>query len=141
MSIEQNRTIALRFAQEGWGTNLGWEQTWDEVVAPDAVHHFNSRAEPIVGLEANKAFNAKLFRGFSDIKHTIEDIIVEGDKAVYRTTLQGTHTGEFLGIPPTGKSVKVNDFTLLRITNNMIVEWWYECNLLEVMKQMGLMPK
>ena len=57
---------------------------------------------------------------------------------MYRTTMQRTHTGEFLGISPTGKSAKINDFTLLRIVNDRIVEWWYECNLLELMKQLGL---
>ncbi|MBD2102661.1 ester cyclase [Leptolyngbya sp. FACHB-261] len=141
MLSEQNQAIALRFAQEGWGTNLGWEKTWDELMSADVIHHFNSQAEPIVGLEANKAFNASLFRGFPDIKHRIEDILAEGEKVVYRTTLEGTHTGEFLGIPPTEKSVKINDFTLLWIANSKIVEWWYECNLLEVMKQLGLMPE
>lgn len=141
MSTEQNKTLALRFAQEGWGTSLNWEQVWDELMAPDVIHHFNSGAEPIVGLEANKTFNASLFKGFPDIKHTLEDVIAEGDRVVYRTTLQGTHTGEFLGIPPTGKSAKINDFTLLQIANRKIVEWWYECNLLEVIKQLGLMPE
>ena len=104
----------------------------------DIVYHFNSSAEPIVGLAANKEFNIDLFRGFPDLHQTIEDIIVEGDKVVYRTTLQGTNTGEFLGIAPTGKSVKINDFTLLRISDGKIAEWWYECNLLEVMQQLGL---
>ncbi|MBE9140460.1 ester cyclase [Nodosilinea sp. LEGE 07088] len=141
MSTDHNRAIAIRFAQDGWGTKLGWEQIWDELMTPDVVYHFNSEAEPIVGLEANKAFNASLFRGFTDIKHTIEDVISEDQNVVYRTTLKGTHTGEFLGIPPTGGSVKINDFTQLRIANNKIIEWWYECNLLEVMKQLGLMPK
>ncbi|MGJ3248235.1 MAG: ester cyclase [Elainellaceae cyanobacterium] len=141
MSVEQNRAIALRFAQEGWGTNSGWEDVWDELMAPDAVHHFNSGAEPIIGLDANKAFNASLFRGFPDIQHNLEDVIAEGNRVVYRTTLEGHHTGEFLGIPPTRKLAKVNDFTLLRINNNKIVEWWYECNLLAVMEQLGLMPE
>lgn len=136
--IEQNKSIALRFAQEGWGINPNWKKTWDELMSEDVVHHFNSAAEPIVGLEANKAFNESLFRGFPDIHHTMEDVISEGDKVVYRTTIQGTHTGEFLGTPPTGKLVKVNDFTLLQIFNDKIVEWWYECNLLEVMQQLGL---
>ena len=136
--IEQNKSIALRFAQDGWGTNPCWEKTWDELMSPDVVHHFNSAAAPIIGLEANKAFNESLFQGFPDIHHTMEDIVAEGDKVVYRTTIQGTHTGEFLGTPPTGKAVKVNDFTLLRIADGKIVEWWYECNLLEVMQQLGL---
>jgi steroid delta-isomerase-like uncharacterized protein len=139
MTIEQNKAIALRFANQGWGTNQGWENIWDEVMAPEVVHHFNSGADPIVGLVANKEFNASLFRGFPDISHSIEDLIAEEDKVVYRTTIRGTHTGEFLGIPPTGKVAKINDFTMLRIADNKIAEWWYECNLLELMKQLGLM--
>ncbi len=117
-------------------------------MANDVIHHFNSDPKPIVGLAANKAFNASLFQGFPDIQHTIfqrkgfanEDIIAEGDKVVYRTTLKGTHTGEFMGIPPTGKSVVINDFNLLRIAEGKIVESWYDCNLLAVMRQLGLMP-
>ncbi len=141
MTMEQNKAIALRFAKDGWGTNQGWENIWDELIASDVVHHFNSGPEPIIGLEANKVFNASLFGGFPDIKHTIEDLIAEEDRVVYRTTIQGTHTGEFLGIPPTGKAAKMNDFTLLRIADGKIVEWWYESNLLELMKQLGLIPK
>ncbi len=136
--VEQNKSIALRFAQDGWGTNPNWQKTWDELMSADVMYHFNSAAEPIVGLEANKVFNESLFQGFPDIHHRIEDVIAEGDKVVYRTRLKGTHTGNFLGTPPTGKFVKVNDFTLIRITDGKIVEWWYECNLLEVMQQIGL---
>jgi steroid delta-isomerase-like uncharacterized protein len=139
MSIVENKQIALRFAKDGWGTMSNWERVWDELVSTDLVYHFNSGSEPIVGLEANKAFNADLFQGFPNIEQTIEDVISEGDKVMYRTTLQGTHTGEFLGIPPTNKSAKVNDFTLLRIVKGKIVEMWYETNLLELMKQLGLM--
>jgi len=135
---EQNKVTALRFAQEGWGTNVEWRKVWDELMSPDVVYHFNSSAEPITGLEANKEFNLSLFEGFPDIKQHIEDVIAEDDKVVYRTTIQGTNSGEFLGTPATNKAVKANDFTLLRIVEGKITEWWYECNLLEVMKQIGL---
>ena len=138
MSIEQNKQIALRFAQGGWGTMPNWERVWDESMSANVVYHFNSSPEPIIGLEANKEFNISLFQGFPDIKQTIEDVIAEGDRVMYRTTLQGTHTGEFLGISPTERSAKINDFTLLQIANGQIIEWWYECNLLELMKQLGL---
>jgi predicted ester cyclase len=140
-STEPNKAIALRFAEDGWGTNPNWEKTWDELVSRDLIYHFNSAAQPIVGIEANKEFNKSLFQGFPNIHQKIEDVIVEGDKVVYRTTLEGTNTGEFLGTLPTGKSVKVNDFTLLKIDNGQISEMWYECNLLEVMQQMGLIPR
>ena len=135
---EKNKAVALRFARDGWGTQSNWERVWDDVMSDQVVYHFNSTAEPMIGLEANKEFNQSLFQGFPDIHQTIGDILAEGDKVVYRTTLQGTHTGDFLGTPPTGKAVQVNDFTLLRITDGQIVEWWYECNLLEVMQQLGL---
>jgi predicted ester cyclase len=124
---EHIKLIALRFAQEGWGTHPNWQKTWDELMSHDVVHHFNSSPEPIVGLEANKAFNAKLFQGFPDIRHTIENAIAEGDTVVYRTTIQG-------------KCAKINDFTLLRIVDGKIAEWWYECNLLALMQQLGLIP-
>jgi predicted ester cyclase len=137
----QNKAIALRFAQEGWGTKPNWEKTWDEVVSPNLIYHFNSSPEPIVGLSANKEFSKSLFQGFPNIRQKIEDVIAEGDKVVYRTTIQGTNTGEFLGTPSTGKPVKVNDFTMLRFANGQIVEMWYECNLLEVMQQLGLVPR
>ena len=138
MSIQQNKRIALRFAKDGWGTMPNWQQVWDELLSANIVYHFNSSPKPIVGLEANKEFNASLFIGFPDIKQTIEDVVAEEDKVVYRSTMEGTHTGEFLGVPATGKSAKINDFTLLRIVDDQIVEWWYECNLLELMQQLGL---
>jgi predicted ester cyclase len=137
----QNKAIALRFAQEGWGTKPNWEKTWDEVVNPNVIYHFNSSPEPIVGLPANKEFSKSLFQGFPNIRQKIEDAIAEGDKVVYRTTIQGTNTGEFLGTPSTGKPVKVNDFTMLRFANGQIAEMWYECNLLEVMQQLDLVPR
>lgn len=138
MTVEKNRAIALRFLNEGWGNHSGWEAVWDEVVSPAVVYHFNSQPEPIVGLAENKAFNATLFEGFPDIVPTLQDVVAEGDKVVYRTTLRGTHTGEFLGMPPTEKTAQINDFTMLRIADKKIVEWWYDCNLLALMQQLGL---
>ena len=138
MSIEQNKQLALQFANDGWGTKPDWEKVWDKILSSNIIYHFNSSPEPIVGLQANKEFNVSLFQGFPDIKQTIEDIVAEGDRVMYRSTLAGTHTGEFLDIPPTNKFAKINDFTLLKIDNGQIVEWWYECNLLSLMQQLGL---
>ncbi|OKH20313.1 hypothetical protein NIES593_18970, partial [Hydrococcus rivularis NIES-593] len=60
-----------------------------------------------------------------------------GDRVVYRHVLRGAQTGKFMGVPPTGKWVSGNGFTLLRLSGDKIVEMWYETNLLEVMKQLG----
>lgn len=133
-----NRAIALQFAEAGWGTNPDWPAVWDSFMTQDVVYHFNSTATPVVGLEPNKAFNANLFRGFPELKQTVDDVVVEGDRVVYRATLQGKNAGEFLGIPPTGRSVTISGVTWLRIADSKIAEWWYDCNLLEVMQQLGV---
>jgi predicted ester cyclase len=138
---QTNKAIALRYAKEGWGTQPDWEKVWDEVVAPNTVLHFNSFPEPIVGLEANKAFSQELFEGFPTIKNTVEDVVAEGDTVIYRSTLEGKQTGTFLGMPATGKSAKMNDFTMVKIKNGKIVEQWYETNLMSLMQQLGLVPE
>ncbi len=140
-TADQNRSLALQYAKEGWGTKPAWEKTWDKLLSPKIIFHFNSFAQPIVGLAENKEFNKSLFEGFPDIRQRIEDVVVDGNNVVYRHTIEGTNTGIFLGTPATGKSVKVNGFTQLKISNGKITEMWYECNLLEVMQQIGLIPR
>ena len=131
------KAIAKKFATQGWGTQQNWEKTWKELMCKDVIYHFNSFNKPIIGLAENIKFNKALFTGFPDLKQNIEDILSEDDKVVYRSTLIGTNTGAFLDQPATQRCVKINDFTLLKITDNKIVEWWYECNLLKVMEQIG----
>ncbi len=135
-----NKEMALRFAKEGWGTQPNWQQVWDELMAPDVVLHFNSFPDEVVGLEANKQFNKALFIGFPKIESTIENVVSEDDIVIYRSTLEGKQSGPFLGMPATNKTVKVNDFTMLKVQDGKISEWWYETNLLSVMQQLGLMP-
>jgi predicted ester cyclase len=135
-----NKAIAVRYAKDGWGTQPNWEKVWDELVDPDMVLHFNSFPEPIVGLEANKAFSNELFEGFPTLRNTIETVVAEGDTVIYRSTLEGNQTGSFLGMPATGKKVKMNDFTMVKIENGKIKEQWYETNLLSLMQQLGLAP-
>jgi predicted ester cyclase len=136
-----NKAIALRYAKEGWGTQSNWEKTWDELVAPDVVLHFNSFPDPIVGLTANKEFSKGLFEGFPAIKNSIGDVVAEGDTVIVRSTLEGKQTGPFLGMPATNKTAKMNDFTLYKIRNGKISEMWYETNLMSLMQQLGLAPE
>lgn len=135
-----NKEIALRLAKEGWGTQPNWQQVWDELMAPNIIYHFNSLPDKVVGLEANKQFNQDLFIGFPKLKNTIENVVAEDDVVIYRSTLEGKQSGPFLGMPATNKTVRVNDFTMLKIKDGKISEWWYETNLLSVMQQLGLIP-
>ncbi len=94
---EQNRAIVRRLYEEVFNQgNLG---TADELLAPDARSH----AGPSPGPEGLKRHTSMLRAAFPDLHQSIEDVIAEGDKVVVRTTCTGTHVGEFMGIPPTGR--------------------------------------
>src|SRR5262249_12026991 len=77
---------------------------------------------------------------FSDIQVTIEDIIAEGDKVVGRLTVCGTHTGNFAGIPPTGKRVTFQLMDIFRMVGDTIVEHWGIPDQFGLLQQLGVIP-
>ena len=81
-----------------------------------------------------------LFAAFPDIQYTVEALLAEGDKVVVRWTARGTHTGELMGIPPTGKQVTVTGVNIGRVANGRIVEEWGEFDMMGMMQQLGVVP-
>ena len=67
-----------------------------------------------------------------------EDMIAENDKVAVRATARGTHKGEFMGIPPTGKQINISAMLIYRIANSKIVEHWMEIDAPTMMKQLGV---
>jgi steroid delta-isomerase-like uncharacterized protein len=137
MSVEHNRA-AVRHFNEAFNTN-----DLDNAVAvfaPNAVIH-NSGAPDPLNLEGFKQFGGAFLTAFPDGKHIIEDlIIVEVDKVVSRITYRGTHTGDMLGIPPTGKRVTVSAMIIDQFTDGKIVETWRLFDQMGMMQQLGLIP-
>ena len=80
------------------------------------------------------------FAAFPDLHETVEDIFAEGDKVVTRFTMRGTHQGELMGIPPTGKQVTMTGMTIHRIVSGKIVEDWVVADFLGMMQQLGTIP-
>jgi steroid delta-isomerase-like uncharacterized protein len=115
------------------------EKTIDEVVAPDALIRTPLPIEA-TGAELAKEVFARLFRGFPDLHVTVEDLIAEGDKVVARNTVTGTHEGEYMGLPPTGKSVTYNEVFISRFADGQIVETWGIVDVLSQMRQLGAIP-
>ncbi len=107
MSTDQetsNKATLTRF-QEAVSSG-DWElisKTIDELVEPDALIRTPLPIEA-TGAELLKEVFARLHRAFPDLHVAVEDVIAEGDKVVGRNTVTGTHQGEYMGIPPTGKS-------------------------------------
>ena len=75
-----------------------------------------------------------------DFHSTIEDVIAEGDKVVTRQTFRGTHTGDLMGIPPTGKQVTMSGIVISHFANGKCVELWANNDDLGLLQQLGVVP-
>ena len=129
MSLEDNKTIVRRMIEEYNKHTLDW---FDEFIAPDYVDHTNQ-----VDREGVKQLFNMGFTGFPDWHETIEDIIAEEDKVWLRLTYTGTHTGEFMGLPPTGNKVTMTAVAIYRIVNGKLAEGWFINDGLDMSKQIG----
>jgi predicted ester cyclase len=81
-----------------------------------------------------------LLRAYPDLDVAVEDLIAERDKVVARNTVTGTHQGDYMGPPPTGKSVTYNEIFILRFAGGRITEICGVVDALSQMKQLGLIP-
>ena len=137
MSAEENRALARR----------SWEivsqrnpDLIEEFYPPDLVWH--EPDQDIRGYEQARQFVSTYFDAFPDINITVEDAIAEGDQAVTRYTIRGTHRGETEEFgPPTGRQMELEGITIHRIEDGKIVEEWERHDNLSVMQQLGLVPE
>jgi steroid delta-isomerase-like uncharacterized protein len=114
-------------------------ETIDELVEPDAQIRTPLPIEA-TGQELLKEVFGRLHRAFPDLRVTVEDAIAEGDKVVSRNSVTGTHQGEYMGIPPTGKSVTYNEIFIARFVDGRIAETWGVVDVLSQMRQLGVIP-
>jgi steroid delta-isomerase-like uncharacterized protein len=112
-------------------------KTIDELVAPDAVVRTPLPIDA-TGAEALKQIWSMLLRIYPDIHLTVEDVIAEGDKVVSRTTVTGTHRGDFMGVAPTGKYITYNEMFIFRFADGRVVETWGVVDVYAQMKQIGV---
>ena len=134
---EENKTIEGRFIEEVLnGKNLA---AADELVAEDFVE-----LDPFPGQEQGreglKELLGMFFGAFPDIRWTIEELIAEVDKVVNRFTFRGTHRGEFLGVPATGRQVEVKGVVIDRIAEGKIADSRILMDALGLMQQLGAIP-
>ena len=102
---------------------------------PDVVLH--GYPAGLQGLDGLRAFHEALWGAFPDARLTVEDLVVEGDRAALRYRLQGTHRGDYLGVSPTGLGFDVEGLTLLRLADGRVVEEWHSPTELAILRQLG----
>jgi steroid delta-isomerase-like uncharacterized protein len=134
---DRNKALLRRFYEELW--TKGNLEVIPELVAEDFVDHHPLPGAP-PGREGLAALVTMWRTAFPDMRETCEDLIAEGDKVVGRFTMRGTHSGEFMGVSPTGRSVTMSGIDTVRVAGGKIAEFWYGEHLLELMQQLGAVP-
>ena len=137
MSAEENKAASRRFYEEV--INQKQLAVLDEVAGDNYLSHDLPPGLPS-GREGLKVFISVFHAAFPDGHLTIDQMIAEGDTVATRLTFRGTHTGEFQGIPPTGKQVTIPALDMARFVNGKLVEHWGGPNQMSLLQQLGVIP-
>jgi steroid delta-isomerase-like uncharacterized protein len=111
----------------------------DELLAPDFSLHVPLPVSG-PGIEAINNVITTCRAAFGGLNVTIDDMMADRDKVTCRFTARGVHTGEFMGIPPTGRKITMTGIEIFRIENGKIAELWGEANLMGLAQQLGMPP-
>ena len=133
---QENVAIVRRWFDEVW--NRGQLATIHELMAADAVGIGQGGGEVAIrGPHEFQAFVEKLRGAFPDIHVTIEDAFAAGDKVAARWSATMTHHGDHLGLPASGKKVRITGISLVKIANGKIVAGWDNWDQLTMMREIG----
>jgi steroid delta-isomerase-like uncharacterized protein len=130
VSLENNKAIIRSVYEAANKHNLA---LMVEFTAPDYVDH----TAQLRGLESFKQSETIFFKGFPDVHVTIEDMTAEGDRVWVHLKYEGTHTGEYRGIAPTGKKFTMTAFSIFRIFEGKIAERETVYDMLDFLRALG----
>ncbi len=111
----------------------------DKVCSADILAH-TATGNDLRGVAAFKQYMIGFYDAFPDLHITIEDILVDGDKAATRYTYAGTNRGAFMGVPPTNRKITGWAIEIDRFSDGRLVELWGRLDTLGLMQQLGLIP-
>jgi predicted ester cyclase len=136
LSVEHNKTVSRRWIEVFNERDDAGEA---DVRAEDYVAYAPASLESApLDSEAWTRFLAGFVEGFPDLRITIEDAVAEGDLVAQRVHFEGTHTGEFQGLPPTNRKVDFHGLELNRFVDGRVAEHWFQLDSLTLLQQLGL---
>ncbi|MBW7885700.1 MAG: ester cyclase [Caldilineaceae bacterium] len=136
MSAEANKNVVRRYREIHNSNRL---DELDAIVAADIVSHSALPGLP-PGLEGGKMAHMGALSAFEGLNTKTEMLVAEGDRVVEFFTTTGKHTGDFLGIPATGRSINVQGISIFRLANGKIVEHWGVNDGFGLLMQLGVVP-
>jgi len=133
--LERNKRLVRQMNHEVW--NKGNVGIIDELYAPDFVLHFLPDGSEIRGLDGLRDHVREHRKAFPDWKEEIRRIVAEGDLVVIHYVSTGTNKGSWLGDPPSGKEVEVNEMSIFRIEDGRITDQWLLPDLFSFRQQLA----
>ena len=135
-SVERNKAVSRRWIEVFNERDDAGEA---EVRTQDYVAYAPVSLEPApLDSEAWTRFLAGFVEAFPDLQLTVEDAVAEGDLVAQRIHFEGTHTGEFQGLPPTHRKVTFSGLELNRFVDGRVAEHWFQMDSLTLLQQLGL---
>jgi steroid delta-isomerase-like uncharacterized protein len=136
VSLDDNKALVRRFIDEIFVQ--GRSEAVDELLADDFVGHtWPSTGHPKDDL---KAAIGRTSKALASPRFTIDDMIAEGDRVAVRLTAQATQVGEFMRMPPSGKTYSIGEIHIFRVNAGKVTEHWHQFDQMGMMTQLGAMP-
>jgi steroid delta-isomerase-like uncharacterized protein len=137
MSVEENVNLMRSWFQEVW--NEGKLQTIHKLMAPDAVGFGQLEdGSAVHGPDEFLEFAKRIRGAFPDINVVVEDAFGAGDNVALRWSATMTHGGDHLGMPSTGKPVRITGISIARFADGKIIEGWDSWDQLAMLEQIGV---
>jgi steroid delta-isomerase-like uncharacterized protein len=137
--VGENSDLIRRFYGEVLGQ--GNLDVFEELASDDIVDHEEGLPGQPSGKEGVRFFINAMRDAFSDIKADVDPMLDEGNLGAARTLLTATHTGEFMGVPATNKSVEFESVDIIRLEDGKVAEHWGVTDVMSLMQQLGAIPE
>lgn len=134
MSTDSNKAVARAFIQQVF--QEGRPEAVDALTTLDFVSHGLLGSGPDVMKQAI----VRVGKGLSNARFEIHEVVAEGDLVAVRLDSTATQSGEFMGMPATGKTYTIEELHLFRVSNGRVAEHWHQLDGMGMMKQLGAMP-
>ena len=133
MGVHESKVLVRRFIDDIFVK--GNADAVDKLVTSDFTPHSWGRMPP--GIEPLKDAIKRVHAGLSHVSMKIEDVIAEEDKVAVRLTARGRHTGEFMGLPPSGNDYTISETHIFHLRDGKISEHWRDADMLGLMRQLS----
>jgi steroid delta-isomerase-like uncharacterized protein len=134
MSKEQNAAALGKFAE---AVNTENYDLFNEVVASDCVDHDPGPGQ-VAGPKGYRALFSEMRQAFPDMKAEVAEVVADEDAIAFAYTFTGTHNGPLMGIPATGKKVKIRGMQISKFSDGKMVERWGSSDQLGMLQQIGV---